>query len=54
MRRWLLVVLTMALAVSVFAPVTAAKGYDGQSIISELRTRGYGFVTINKRLLPPL
>ena len=25
-----------------------------QSIISELRKRGYGFVTINKRLLPPL
>jgi peptidoglycan/xylan/chitin deacetylase (PgdA/CDA1 family) len=25
-----------------------------QSIISELRKRGYGFVTINKRHLPPL
>jgi peptidoglycan/xylan/chitin deacetylase (PgdA/CDA1 family) len=25
-----------------------------QSIISELRKQGYGFVTINKRLLPPL
>jgi hypothetical protein len=54
MRRWLLVALSVALAVSVFAPVAAAQGDDGQSIISELRNRGYGFVTINKRLLPPL
>jgi hypothetical protein len=47
MRRWLLVALSVALAVSVFASVAAAKGDDGQSIISELRKRGYGFVTIN-------
>jgi len=29
MRRWLLLVLSVALAVSVFAPVAAAKGDDG-------------------------
>jgi len=29
MRRWLLVVLSVALALSVFAPVAAAKGDDG-------------------------
>jgi hypothetical protein len=29
MRRWLLVALSVALAVSVFAPVAAAQGDDG-------------------------
>jgi hypothetical protein len=29
MRRWLLLVLSVALAVSVFAPVAAAQGDDG-------------------------